>query len=318
MIEVYFYDADGRDRRIDLHDAHPSKLDKRQLLWVDATRDDPALRDLAAPFDIDAQAVDLIEHPPLAPHIATFDDWFQFSMPLPPGTGSDNARLDMLVGANWLITVRDCDVPFFATFRDEDRGESFKGKLTATALCASLLDRHIGTFQVEIAEIQKASDRIDADILGKRKTRPPLAELAKMRQRVARLRDVLGDHREIIHALLRPDFAAVAETEEATFFAALQGHFERTEDGIDRARETVLGSFELYTTRTTQDTNEMVSVLTIVTVMIGAVGAIAGIFGMNFDTAFAHWGVVGFYITTAAMFTVAALVFGVAKWKTWL
>ena len=216
------------------------------------------------------------------------------SVPLPPDTGPENARLDLLVGANWLMTVRDCDIPFLKAFRDEDRGESFKGKLTPTALCASLLDRHIGTFQVEIGEIQKAADRIDGEVLGARKTRPPLAELAKMRQRVARLRDVLGDHREIIHALLRPDFAAVAGTEEAPFFAALQGHFERTEDGIDRARETVLGSFELYTTRTTQDTNEMVTVLTIVTVMIGAVGAIAGIFGMNFDTAFAHWGGDGF------------------------
>ena len=318
MIDVYFYDADGHDRRIELTDACPSRLDERQLLWVDATRDDPALRGLTEPFGLDASAFDLIAQPPSAPDIATFDDWFQFSVPLPPGTGPDNARLDLLVGANWLMTVRDCDIPFLKTFRDEDRGESFKGKLTPTALCASLLDRHIGTFQVEIGEIQKAADRIDGEVLGVRKTRPPLAELAKMRQRVARLRDVLGDHREIIHALLRPDFAAVAGTEEAAFFAALQGHFERTEDGIDRARQTVLGSFELYTTRTTQDTNEMVTVLTIVTVMIGSVGAIAGIFGMNFDTAFAHWGATGFYLTTAAMAAAGILVFVVAKLQKWI
>lgn len=318
MIAVYFYDAEGRDRRIELAEADPAGLEEQQLLWVDATRDDPALGEALQMLALDTKAKKLIAHPPASPHIASFDSWFHFSVPLPPGTGPDDARLDMLVGANWLMAVRDCDIPFLQAFRDEDRGESFKGRLTPTALCASLLDRHIGSFQAEIGDVQKASDRIDADILGERKTRPPLAELAKLRQRLGRLRDVLANHREIVHALLRPDFAPVAGTDEAEFFAAVQAHFERTEDGIDRARETVLGSFELYTTRTAQDTNEMVSVLTIVTVMIGAAGAIAGIFGMNFDTAFAHWGSTGFFLTIAAMMLVAMLVLVIAKLRRWM
>ena len=48
--------------------------------------------------------------------------------------------------------------------------------------------------------------------------------------------------------------------------------FERLEDDIARARETMIGSFELYASRVAQDTNQLVKVLTVATVITGIIG----------------------------------------------
>ncbi|MEO7965257.1 MAG: CorA family divalent cation transporter, partial [Gemmatimonadaceae bacterium] len=258
------------------------------------------------------------EHPPTSPRLETYESYFQFSVPLPPRTGADGTRLDFIVGKQWLLTIRDCDIPFLAAFREQDRGESMKGKLTPAALAASLMDWHLETFQVELSEIQKAVDKIDTEILEERERRPPLTILAAMRARVSKLRATLGEHRAIIHGLLRPDFDWLADSPEVVYFKALESHFHRAEDGVERARETVIGSFELYATRTAQDTNQLVRALTIVTVVIGMAGAIAGIFGMNFDTPIAHAGSRGFVIVTVAILVLAVVTLVVARLRKWM
>ncbi len=214
--------------------------------------------------------------------------------------------------------MRDGDIPFLRAFRDEDAGESFKGGLTPAALCASLVDRHLQAFQEEIAGINKRADRIDADILGARQARPPLAELASLRRQVGQLRNALDAHRGIIQGLLRPDFEPLADSGDIDHFVALERHYERAEDGLDRAREAVVGSFELYAARTAQDTSEMVNLLTVVTVMLGVAGAITGLFGVNLDMPLPRGGTGGFFLVVAAATLAALSVLLVARWRRWL
>ena len=316
--KTWFYDAQGHDEQVELTREAVSGLDKQQLVWVDAERGDAAMLDLASDvLALDPESRRDFDTPSNA-DLRKFDGYFQFSVPLAPKTGDTDGRLDFVVGSNWLMTVRDGDVPYLARFREQDRGESFKGKLSPTAMAASLLDWHLEAFQIELTDIQKGVDEIDAEILSETHTRPPLKRLAEMRQRVSVLRNKLGDHAAIVHGLLRADFDPVADTPEAEHFRALERHFERTEDGIDRAREVVVGSFELYATRTAQDTNDLVRGLTVVTVIIGIAGAIAGVFGMNFETPFAKTGEVGFLAVTSLMIVIAVFIVVVAKRRKWM
>ena len=319
MTSAWFYDAEGHDEQIELKTARVETLAEHQLLWLDIERNDKkALGEAAEILGLLPTATRLIETPPNPPRIDNYEHFFQLSVPLPPRSAIKGARLDFIVGEKWLMTVRDGDVPFLAEFRKQDRGESFRGKLTPGALAASLLDWHLEEYQFELNDIQQQVDTIDANILSEADTRTPLATLAKMRSRVAQLRDTLGAHRPIIHGLLRPDFNPLAEKPEVPYFQALERHFERTEDAIDRARETVVGSFELYAARTAQQTNELVKVLTLVTVIIGLVGAVAGVFGMNFDTPIPHSGIVGFMSVVVGMFVLGTMVVVVARWRRWL
>lgn len=80
----------------------------------------------------------------------------------------------------------------------------------------------------------------------------------------------------------------------------------------------IVGSFDLYATRTAQDTNQLVKLLTLVTVIIGLSGAIAGIFGMNFDTPITKTGLPGFIVTVSAMIVLGALLTIFAWHRKWL
>jgi len=247
----------------------------------------------------------------------SFEHHFQFSLAAAADKSGNCHRIDYIVADKWLLTIASAPLRYLKAFRDQDRGESLSGRLTPAALTASLLDWHIEDYQAEIADIQRRVDQIDSDVLGKNEQRPPLASLATLRSRVADLRQRLGDHRLVIHGLIRPDFSHIAGHPHAEYFVALERHFDRTEDGLDRAREMIVGSFELYATRTAQDTNELVKVLTLVTVVIGLSSAIAGIFGMNFDTPLTRTGLFGFITTVVGMIGLAGTVFGIARWRRW-
>ena len=139
-----------------------------------------------------------------------------------------------------------------------------------------------------------------------------------MRQRVSLLRAAIADQRAVFHGLVRPDFAPVANDDAALgSYQALSARYDRVVDSVDRARDAVVGSFDLFASKTGQETNELVKVLTFLTVIIGVASAVAGVFGMNFDVPFEKTGATGFYsvvIGMALLVVVAALVARRRRW----
>lgn len=319
MTEAYFYDASGHDKVITLTAKAIAKVGADQLIWIDLCRqDEPAVRKAATILGFEeAMVTSLLDHPPV-PVLDSFEGYFQLALPVSPSSGKSNDCVIYVVAERWLLTLRDGPIPYFDSFREKDRGESLSGRLTPAALAAALLDWHLEDYQQDIAEIQTKVDKIDSEVLSEREREPPLAALAKLRTRVADLRRRLSTHRKIIHGLLRADFAHIAGHPHAAYYETLERHFDRADDGLDQAREMIVGSFELYATRTAQETNQLVKMLTLITVIIGLSSAIGGIFGMNFDTPLAKTGMVGFLAAVASMLLLAAGVFGFAHWRKWL
>ena len=319
MTKVYFYDAKGHDRTVELTPTLIARTGKQQLIWIDLLRkDEAAVREAACILKLDDELTEaLLEHP-AEPVLESFAGHFHLALPVSPNSGRAKDCVTYVVAARWLLTVRDGDIPYFRAFRDQDNGETLSGRLTPAALAAALLDWHLEDYQADITDIQTKVDQIDHDVLNACEQEPPLRVLAKLQARVADLRRRLSDHRRIIHGLLRADFAHIAGHPHREYYEALERHFDRTDDGLDRAREMIVGSFDLYATRTTQETNQLVKLLTLVTVIIGLSGAIAGIFGMNFDTPLTKTGLPGFITAVAAMLALGALLTVFAWRRKWL
>ena len=217
-----------------------------------------------------------------------------------------------------MLTTSEQRPKFFDEFLEADQGETLKGRMTATGLMASLLMRHLDGFREEIASVDVAIDKLDEIILQGREKRSPLASLAALRRKLSGLRAVLTGQRSVIHGLIAPEFVAHVAQADRDFLTEVNRVFERLEDDIGRARETVIGSFEIYASRVAQDTNQLVKVLTVATVITGIIGAVAGVFGMNFDTPVAHSGLPGFLVVTGAMILVSVSIVGLALWRRWV
>ena len=306
-LRAILYDAAGHDSEVDLQSVKIKSLRGDQLLWVDVA----GSKKVVLPQEMNAclgsyEQVGTLE---------IFDHSYRFCIPL-----RDQAAtcLRFAVGPSWVLTASEKRQRFFDEFIEADQGETLKGKMTATAFMASLFMRHLDGFREEIASVDVAIDKLDEIILRGREKRSPLQSLAALRHKLAGLRALLKEHRSVIHGLIAPDFLAhVAEGDEASL-VEVNRIFERLEDDIVRARETVIGSFELYASRVAQDTNQLVKVLTIATVITGVIGAVAGVFGMNFDTPIAHSGLSGFLLVTGSMIAVAVGLILVALWRRWV
>lgn len=317
-MRAYLYDSARPSQEIDLEQESVT-VGPDQLLWIDIARSDQrALDFVAEALSLSPEAIEAIRFGGQVRQLDSFPSHFQFSLPLAPGGNGLIARIDFLVNEHWLLTVYDGDEPYFDEFRANDRSGANKGGLTPALLTASLLDWHLETYRTDVFIVEKLIDRIDETILAAKEKRPPLDALAKLRSRVGLLRSRLDEHRPVLRGMIRSDFMPVAGSPHSPHFDAIHRHFERTEDMVNRAQGIIIGSFELYATRTAQDTNELVKRLTVVTIVMGLAEMIPTLFSMNFDIPFTNTGWHGFSIVVAAMVIIAAGSWLFAMWRKWV
>ena len=89
-------------------------------------------------------------------------------------------------------------------------------------------------------------------------------------------------------------------------------------DAVENARDLVVGTFELYSSRSAERTNDTMRVLTFVTVLLGTLALVAGVLGMNFQAPFFETGGRGFWTAVGAMAAAAVAALALARWRRWI
>jgi magnesium transporter len=331
-ISAYLYDAKGRDQQVKLTAQTLKQIGKQRLLWIDADSRDPAeLKKVAKCIGLNNETLDdLIKssggrlhnygnHIHLAVETApAIVDMEAFAQEPASSPTKPHMRLDFVLSKDWLLTVHEGEIEFIREFHAEDQPETTIGSLTTHDFAASLLDLHLEAYFQEIARIEGLIDKLDEQALTQPSSRTLLGRMVGLRRRVSRLRTLLSAQRPVFYGLSRPDLQIVAEAGASSHFQILAGRFERAIDEVEHARDLVVGSFELFSSRTGQQTNELVKVLTYLTAVIGFCAAVAGVFGMNFETGFFKSGDAGFYFTIALLFAIIIVSAIVARWRKWL
>lgn len=311
-LHAVLFDADGNDQQVDVGAIDLDALSERQLLWVDLQGEapQPLLEALGLHAAIDAAAQGNGK-----PQVQNFGDWFLLrvvAISRPEALRFNGDALTILVGRNFVVSLHREPLEYLQQLRDRERAETRIGVLSAESFTASLLDWQMTTYFDAVAELEEAADRIEVQLLT-HPVREQMPELAVLRRAASRLRRLLAPHRTVYGAMARPDFRPDDDEAVQKQFRALSERFERALDAVEVARELVIGSFELFATRTAQRTNDTMRVLTFVTVLLGTLAVVAGLLGMNFaaEALFAS-GMRGFLATVAAMvlFSLVALVVG--------
>lgn len=320
-LQAYLYNADGTDQEVDLSEKLVKKLTDRQLLWVDITgREEKDVESVASILKLNKQSVKNLLDPVDRPRLDIYGDYFQIyviALEQEKKSKYQPVPLDMFCGANYVITFHPEGIEFLDDFKNQIKGDTKMGMLMAESLVASLLEWHITSYFRVLEKLEIEVDKLDEEILVSSPERSFLPELIKLRNRVSHLRRLLAPHRDVFYALARPDFALLADSESVPHFKTLNDRFERAMDSIEAARDLVVSSFDLLTTRTAEYTNDVMKVLTFATVILGATGVIAGILGMNFEMEFFKSGSAGFWTVIISMIflIVGSVVF--AKIKSW-
>jgi magnesium transporter len=311
------YDANGDDREVDLG-AEAPRFDKDRLLWIDVDDRDPAsLAAAAAAVGLEPEGLRRLSREDRKARILRLPDRIVLTLGTvdPKDLDAHRHELDIVVGANHVITVHEGPLAPLEAFRAEIDNEDQLGRLDAAEFTAGLIDSVFTAFFQQIETIERAIDSLDELAVQTRGGDAFLASVLVLRRRVARLRRVLAPNREALLPLERPDF--VLRSDLGPVWPGIIQRLERAIDGLENARELLVGSFDLYLGRASQRTNEVMKVLTLLSAIALPAVVAAGVMGMNFKAPIFD-DPNNFYVVVGAMLVFSLSILGIARWRHWI
>jgi len=324
-MRAMLFDADGGDRPLAEDEVARVELSERRLLWIDLEEAEPGgadalLSSLVDTLGLGAGAMELLRERGDAVRLQNVGDWFLAQVVAVEHEGRlrfGGRGLAILCGPNFVVSLHRGPLELIEQLRDRERADTRIGALSAESFTASLLDWAVESYLHAVSDFEAAVDRLEVTLLASRVHRECLPELAQLRRGASRLRRMLSPHRLVFGALARPDFRPSEDGVADRNFRALEQRFERAMDAVENTRELVVGSFELFTTRSAERTNDTMRVLTFVTVLLGSLAVVAGALGMNFKTPFFDTGDRGFWISIGVMGAIAVAAVSIARWRRW-
>jgi Mg2+ and Co2+ transporter CorA len=325
-VRALLFDADGDDRALEPAQIDGTRVGERQLLWVDVEDDDAGgadalLPDLVQRLGLGEDALAILRERGSTTRLQNVGDWFLAQVVAVEHEGQlrfGGRVLAIVCGANFVVSLHRGPLALIDQLRDRERADTRIGTLSAESFAASLLDWVVDSYLRAVSDFEAAVDRLEVAVLSSRVHQECLPELAQLRRGASRLRRMLSPHRQVFGSLARPDFRPSEDGVADRHFRALEAHFERAMDAVENTRELVVGSFELFTTRSAERTNDTMRVLTFVTVLLGSLAVVVGALGMNFKAPLFDSGQRGFWGAIVAMLVIAVVGTGLARWRRWI
>lgn len=325
-MRALLFDADQDDRALDEAVIDPTSLSDRQLLWIDIEQDaehadDDMVARLVQRLGLGKSAFAALRGLHDHARLQNFGGWFLAQAVVVEHEGQlkfSGRGLAIVSGHNFVLSLHRGPLAFLEQLRTRERADTQLGVLSAESFTASLLDWQLASYFDAVTDFEAAVDRLEVAVLASKIHHECLPELAQLRRGASRLRRMLAPHRNLFSALARPDFRPDADGAANAHFHALDDRFTRAMDAVENARDLVVGSFELFATRTAQRTNDTMRVLTVGTVLLGTLAVLAGVLGMNFPAPLFDSGGRGFWIAIGAMAGIVVLGLALARWRRWL
>jgi len=316
-VRAVLYDANGEDRDIDLTAERP-RLGDTRFLWIDIdTRATDDLSVAANALGLERAAFDRLAREDRHAQILRLPDRVVLTIGAidPDDAEARRREVDIVIGQNHVLTVHDGAVAAVDRFREDVSDEQELGRIDAAGFLAGLLDSIFTAYFRQIEAIEREIDSLDELAVRSRRDGAFLSTVLALRRRIARLRRALSPNREALLPLERPDFEL--RTDIGVVWPGVIQRLERAIDGVENARELLVGSFDLYLGRASQRTNDVMKVLTLVSSIALPGVVLAGIMGMNFKLGFFDEPT-NFFVVIAAMVLFSAAILVVARRRSWI
>lgn len=316
-IKALLSKSDGSDEPIELGNWGSRRLSKDELLWIDfESPGADELKILRGAVDASDDVLHALESDVGPPDARVLENAIELVvLSLADDDDNEPEPLQILMGDGWVITRHQTPMPSLDEHRARISDQREVGQLTPFEFLVSLLDWHIDSYFDAAEELQSAVDELDDAAL--RRDDDLLQDLVSMRRRIAKVRRILGTHREVFAELVRPGFLTDLDESEGRALRHVTDRLERAGEGIAHVREMLIGTFDVHMTRTAQRTNDTMKVLTLASVILLPSVVLAGVMGMNFKVPlFENPNLFFVVIGFMAVMAVATLV--VARWRRWL
>lgn len=232
------------------------------------------------------------------------------------GRGSlEPLEIDLVAGRNWVVTVHSQPVSALARIDDLTAGDTRFGNLDAAGFLAAIVDEVLAGYLGLAESIEREIDQLDERALRWRPRDDVLAEIVRLRRRIADIRRTLTPHRLAFAALARPEMELNEELGRP--WPGLNDHLDRAIDAIENLRDLLLGTYDIHMGRSAQHANEIMKRLTLLSAVLLPAVVLAGIMGMNYQMEFFQDRTY-FWLVVAAMVVFGMILLVLARSRHWL
>ena len=323
-MRVRRFDADRTDEVLDLDAALATPPSERQLLWIDVTGPMPEglVARLTEVFSLDDTTAEALDAAGTEPVLAVHGSYLHVRVAAEPDAEHprDSPWLAVVAAPNAVVTFHERPITFLDDLDDQVQADAAYGLLDSQSFLATLLHTTVTSYHRAVDRIEDDVERLDDRSLRDRGGRRMLNDLVEIRSRIAGLRRLLARHR-YVYAALSGVFLGDADAEASPGKVALSDvakSFAEAMAAVEGARELVLGSFNVYATRTAQRTNDTMKVLTLVTVLLLPGSLIAGLLGMNVIVPLDKDSPFSFWLVIAGVALLAAVIVLIARRRGWM
>ena len=326
-MHVRLYDADGRDRELELADRERVQIGDRQLLWIDVDgRGREDLERVVATVGMEPGLVARLSIAPVRADLTAYPDHLHLTLismePAsaedPSGAASDLpvARpIDIVAGRNWVVTVHEGPIRAFGRFDATTEGETRLGALDAAGFLAAIADEVLTDYLELVEGMEREIDHLDERALRGPADAGVLGAIVALRRRIGLVRRTLAPHRVAFAALARPEMELHKELGEQ--WPGLTERLDRALEAVENLRELLLGTFDIHMGRTAQDANDVMKVLTLLSAVLLPAVVLAGVMGMNFQLPFFD-DTSNFWLVILAMTVFAGVILVSARRRRWI
>ena len=274
-------------REVALDELATLAADDESFLWVDLSgHDADDLELIGRELDLPPGAVRIALAGWQRPRVGVFRDRYFVALTVPRGDLATQrvlaSELDLFVGRNYLVSTHKQPLPFTAQVLARARQNPALLKLDSAFLLFILIDELLAQYEALTEGLQDEIEAMEERALTDASD-TLLEDLLHLKRFVFAIYRLAGQHRPVLEAFLRPDFPFTGGEDIEPYFRDVDARLSRLVDGLDAAKESVNGAFEIYVSQVSQRANEIMKVLAIVSTVLLPASVILGFFGTSFE-----------------------------------
>ena len=316
------FDADQDDRELSLDEAIASRPKSRQLIWIDVLGaiEPSEMETLGKRFEFDDATKRVLETSTGRPNLAVHGSYFHLCVAAEPGTKRepDELWLDIVASRAVVITRHAGELELLDEVDHRIKSDTTLGAVEGAEFVAALLDAVVTSYFAAVDRVDDEIDEMDSRALRNHVDDGILDDLVRLRRRISWLRRTIARQRTVFSSLSGPDMRQLVGPDASEDLQAVTSRFDAAVGSVESSREALLGSFDVYMTRTAQRTNDIVKVLTIATVLLLPGSVIAGLLGMNVVVPLNKDDPLSFWLVVAGVATLAILAIALARLRRWI
>ena len=225
-------------------------------------------------------------------------------------------EINLFIGANYLVTIHDGEVPEIATTVERWRLNADRIGHDVAVPIYSLLDALVDGYFPVIDDIAEDVEDIESAMFG-RTSDNHQQEIFSLKRELLNLRRILAPEREVLNTLIRRDEPVLGE-ETLPYFQDVYDHVIRVLDTVDLNRDQLSGLLDAHLAVVSNRLNGVMKRMTALATILMSVNLVASNYGMNFESMpELHWPY-GYAYALGLMIVVGVILTYVFKRIDWL